>query len=72
MPYYLHANRTYGRIIMIKDYIVDEVRATRNKLSARFNHNLHDLCEFLRKEEKKHKTGVVSSTKKRRVLKPTS
>ena len=49
----------------MKDPIVEEVRKARSELSARFNNNLHSLCEFLRKEEKKRKFGVVSLPKRK-------
>ena len=36
----------------MKDPIVEEVRAARNKHALRFNFNLHEICVDLKKKEK--------------------
>ena len=41
------------------DAIVDEVRAIRAKLSARFDNDIDKLCEYLRRKEAEYGDRVV-------------
>ncbi|HEX7151643.1 MAG TPA: hypothetical protein VF618_09165 [Thermoanaerobaculia bacterium] len=45
---------------MWEDPIVKETRAAREELSARFNHDLAALCEYLREKEREHPHRVVT------------
>jgi hypothetical protein len=44
----------------MKDPIVEEVRKARDAHAARFNYDLHAICEDLRKKEKSCGHPVVS------------
>jgi hypothetical protein len=44
---------------MWKDPIVEETRSVGMKLSKKVGHNVHQLCEILRKAEKKHTSKLV-------------
>jgi hypothetical protein len=37
---------------MINDPIVDEIRRTRRELAARFDNDLHAICEDIRRRER--------------------
>ena len=37
-----------------RDPLIAEARSARMELSAKFDHDLRKLCDFLRAEEKKH------------------
>ena len=41
------------------DAIVDEVRAIRAKLSARFDNDIDKLCEYLRRKEAEYGDRIV-------------
>ena len=45
---------------MWEDPIVNETRAAREELFARFNHDLAALCEYLREKEREHSGRVVT------------
>ena len=45
---------------MWEDPIVEETRAAREELSARFDHDLAALCRFLREKELEHADRVVT------------
>jgi hypothetical protein len=45
---------------MWEDPIVNETRAAREELSARFNHDLAALCRYLREKEREHASRVVT------------
>jgi hypothetical protein len=45
---------------MWEDPIVKETRAAREELSARFGHDLHALCAYLREKEREHGDQVVT------------
>lgn len=45
---------------MWEDPIVEETRAAREELFARFNHNLAALCKFLREKQREHSGRVVT------------
>jgi len=45
---------------MWEDPIVQETRAAREQLSARFNHDLAALCRYLREKEREHPERVVT------------
>lgn len=44
---------------MREDPIVEETRAAREELFARFNYDLAALCEYLRKKQGEHSGRVV-------------
>ena len=44
----------------MKEPIIQEVRAVREKLAARFNFNVKSICENARKNQKKSGHPVVS------------
>jgi len=46
---------------MIKDRIVDEVRANRQKLLLKANGNLDKLMDYLKDKEKHNKNRIVFS-----------
>lgn len=50
---------------MWKDPIVEEIRQYREAYSARFNHDLHAICEDLRSHQGKDGRKVVSLPPKR-------
>lgn len=39
---------------MKKDPLIDEIRAVRHRISARFGHDTKKLCDHYRELEKKH------------------
>jgi hypothetical protein len=39
--------------------VVQEVRERATQIEARFDHDLHKYCEYLREQEKKHPDRVV-------------
>jgi len=45
---------------MWEDPIVKETREAREKLFARFNHDLAALCSYLREKEREHPERVVT------------
>jgi hypothetical protein len=45
---------------MWEDPIVNETRAAREEMSARFNHDLAALCRYLRDKEREHADRVVT------------
>ena len=51
---------------MNPDPVVEEVRKARRELSARFNHDVHALAEFARKQQETSGHKVVSFEKKRK------
>jgi len=50
----------------MKDPIIQEVRAVREKLAARFNFNVKSICDNARKNQKKSGHPVVSFAGKRK------
>ena len=50
---------------MWEDPIVQETRAAREELFARFNHDLAALCEHLRKKQREHSGRVVTREPRR-------
>lgn len=44
---------------MMNDEIVDEVRRIRNEFSARFNHDLHAMGEYLQRKQDQHKNKLA-------------
>lgn len=52
----------------MKDPIIAEVRAVREKLAARFNFDVKAICENARKNQKKSGHKVVSFAGKRKNL----
>jgi hypothetical protein len=50
---------------MWEDPIVQETRAAREELSARFNHDLSELCRYLREKEREHPGRVVTLSPRR-------
>ncbi len=44
---------------MWKDPIVEEIRSVGMKFSKKAGNNLHQLCEILRKAERKHASKLV-------------
>lgn len=46
--------------IMEHDPVISEVRKNREKLSARFNHDLKKLFEYLKEEQNKSKAEVTN------------
>ena len=55
----------------MKDPIVEEVRKVRNAHAAKFNFDLHAICEDLRKKEKDCGHPVISLPPKKPLLKAT-
>ena len=45
---------------MWEDPIVNETRAARAELFARFNNDLSALCKYLREKEQQHRERVVN------------
>ncbi len=45
---------------MWEDPIVQETRAAREELAARFNHDVAALCRYLREKEGEHPDRVVT------------
>ena len=45
---------------MKKDPIIDEVRKAREEHAAKFNYNLADIADDLRKKERQRKYKIVS------------
>lgn len=45
---------------MWEDPIVNETRAAREALASRFDHNLAELCAYLREQEREHPNRVVT------------
>ena len=56
---------------MWEDPIVEETRAAREELSARFNHDLAALCRYLREKEREHPDRVVTLEPRRPELAET-
>ena len=54
---------------MWKDPIVEEIRGYREEYAARFNYDLHAICEDLRSQQGKDGRKVVSLPPKR-IAKP--
>ena len=50
---------------MWEDPIVQETRAAREELFARFNHDLAALCEHFRKSQREHSGRVVTREPRR-------
>ena len=50
---------------MREDPIVEETRAAREKLFARFNYDLAALCEYLRRKQGEHSGRVVTREPRR-------
>jgi len=50
---------------MWEDPIVEETRAAREELFARFNHDLAALAEHLRKQEREHGSRIVTREPRR-------
>ena len=44
----------------MKDPIIEEVRRAREKHAAKFNYNLDDIADDLRKKERRRKYKIVS------------
>jgi len=61
----LHAGRTDGAVSMFKDPIVEEVRAARQRHSARFNHDLKAIVDDFKKKEAQLDRPIVSLAPKR-------
>lgn len=57
---------------MWEDPIVEETRAAREALSARFNHDLAALCRYLREKEREHPDRVVTLAPRRPELVETA
>lgn len=51
---------------MEQDHIISEVRKNREKLSARFNHDLNKLFDHFKKEQKKSKAKVKNFQPKKK------
>lgn len=51
---------------MEKDHIISEVRKNREKLSARFNHDLDKIFDYLKKEQKQSKEKVKNFQSKKK------
>jgi len=51
---------------MKQDTIISEVRKTREKLSARFDHDLDKLVAFFQQEEKKSKSKLKNFQNKKK------
>ncbi len=49
------------------DEIIADVRQTRDQVVKEFNHDLHSLCEEIRKCEKQHKDRLVNLTKREKI-----
>ncbi len=56
------------KVRKMKDPIIAEVRAVREKLAARFNFDVKAICENARKNQKKSGHKVVSFAGKRKNL----
>lgn len=56
---------------MIHDPIVDEVRAIREELSARFNFDIRKIVEDARSRQAMSQSRVVSFQKPNQTLRPT-
>jgi nucleoside-triphosphatase THEP1 len=52
----------------MKDPIIQEVRAVREKLAARFDFNVKSICENARKNQKKSGHQIVSFAGKRKTI----
>ena len=65
MPRDLYARGIDGGMKMFKDPIVEEVRAARQRYSARFNHDLKAIVADLKKKEAHLDRPVVSLAPKR-------
>ena len=50
---------------MWEDPIVEETRAAREELFARFNYDLAALCEYLRRKQGEHSGRVVTREPRR-------
>ena len=50
---------------MIKDPIIEEVRASREEIAARFNYDVHAIAKYLRKRQRESGRKVVSLPPKR-------
>jgi hypothetical protein len=48
---------------MWDDPIVEEVRQARDAFAARFNYDLHAMCEYLREQDRKSGRKVVDLSK---------
>jgi hypothetical protein len=48
-----------GRTTMEESRIVREVRERATQIEARFGHDLHKYCEYLREQEKEHPDHMV-------------
>jgi hypothetical protein len=65
MSHDLHAGRIDGGVIMFKDPIVEEVRAARQRHSARFNHDLKAIVADFKKKQAHLDRPVVSLAPKK-------
>ena len=45
---------------MWEDPIVEEVRRAREAIAARFNYDLHAICEYLREQDRKSGEKIVN------------
>lgn len=57
---------------MWEDPIVNETRAAREELAARFNHDMAALCRYLREKEREHADRVVTLEPRRPELVATA
>ncbi len=48
---------------MSKDIAVEEIRAVRTKISAKYHHNTRELLDHYRKMEKKYRNRIISTKK---------
>ena len=71
MPLDLYARGTDGELKMVRDPIVDEVRAIREQLSARFDFDIRKIVEDAQKRQASSPLRVVSFQKPNQALQPT-
>jgi hypothetical protein len=60
----LHTSRINGAKFM-KDPIVEEVRAAREKIAAKFNYNIHAIAENARRHQAKSGHKIIKISRHR-------
>jgi len=52
--------RIIGRLIMWNDPIVEELHKRRQEMAAKFNYDVHAMCQYYREQQKLENRVVVS------------
>jgi hypothetical protein len=56
----MHTRGAFRELIMWTDEIVEDVRKVREEYAAKFNHDLEDIYQDLKKQEREGRRKVVS------------